>query len=48
MAKLDDLRKELSVKQDSVVGKELLDYCIAWLTNHIRVTDVRVLLACEL
>ncbi|KAK8816049.1 hypothetical protein WA556_000995, partial [Blastocystis sp. ATCC 50177/Nand II] len=46
LAKLDELRQELSTKRDSVVGKELLDYCIAWLTNHIRVTDRKMINCC--
>ena len=40
MNRLEELREELQVKSEQVVGKEMLDYCIAWLTNHIRVTDV--------
>lgn len=43
MKKLDEIRQEVGVKNDKVISKELQDYCIAWLTNHIRVTDVSLL-----
>ena len=43
MKKLDEIRQEVGVKNDKVISKELQDYCIAWLTNHIRVTDVWLL-----
>ena len=37
------MRQAVGVKDEAVLSKELQDYCIAWLTNHIRVTDVIVI-----
>ena len=44
---MDELRKAVGVKDEAVLSKELQDYCIAWLTNHIRVTDVIFLMLFE-
>jgi hypothetical protein len=43
LKKLDEIRQEVGVKNEKMISKELQDYCIAWLTNHIRVTDVWLL-----
>lgn len=44
MLRLEEFKQELLVKDSSVVSKELQGYCIEWLTNHIRVTDVELFL----
>lgn len=41
LERLTSFKKDVGKKADSALGKELLDYCISWLTNHIRVVDVR-------
>lgn len=44
---MTSFKREVGKKADVVLGKELLDYCISWLTNHIRVVDVGQVIGAE-
>ena len=46
LQKLQEFKVELQTKDAKIVNKELLDYSIAWLTNHIRVTDRKMINCC--
>ena len=46
LKKLNEMRQAVGVKDETVLSKELQDYCIAWLTNHIRVTDRKMINCC--